>query len=125
MIYSWHVVGYPLSSYEFARTDLRIVFILEVVPGKERFATRNGCFCNTNFGYHLPTENVGGDVSALYDFPGYVPGGVEINYGARRGRFALGDAWREAGADWKFLRGNHIVVLISGELLNFNQSTWI
>lgn len=95
--------SHKVSSYEFARTDLRMVFILEVVAGKERLATCNGCLGHPNLGYYLPTENVGGDVSALYDFPGYVPGGVEINYGARRGRFALGHSGGEAGADWKFL----------------------
>ena len=80
---------------------------LEGVPGKERLAACNGYLEHPNFGYHLPTENVGSHITALYDFPGYVPGGVEINYGARRGRFALGHSGGEAGADWKFLRGNH------------------
>lgn len=73
------------------------------MPGKERLAACNGCLGNSHFGYDLPTENVGSHITAFYDFPGDVPGGVEINYGARRGRFALGSAGREAGSDWKFL----------------------
>jgi len=71
------------------------------VAGEKRCAPCNCCFQNVYFGYDLTAENVGGNITAFYDFPGDVPCSVEINYGAGLAGLSLGYAGSVAGSNGK------------------------